>query len=448
MVVETLTDVVKFETETCGHPMFIYPILEQDDIHPADNSCCLLFIKDVYTKKTYTVSLSHSDSNHCLSIIRTLERLDNEKWVLDKKTICQLFPNFRNVCDVNLLMFVIDNDVFNVDEYISPSYFLMKSRSIGKTNMVVPMMKHLETFEDMADDVLVYIKRHKRDNSYSKINDIIIPTLASMETNGIFVDRQLFSKYFDGKVPNKDGLVYSSYWVYNPTGRPSNTFNGINYAALNVTDGTRSCFVSRYGKDGKMVLMDYKAFFPRIICQLTNYNIPSNVDIYEYLAKLYFKKSAVTLAEIAKGKQITFRQLFGGVEKTYDHIKYLSSLKKYIDDIWNQFVRDGYIETPLFHRKITNKHIADPNPFKLFNYLLQGTEGETAIPQISEINKFLETKNTKSVLYTYDSILFDFKVDDGMETLQTIRDIMGIYGKYPVKVCIGESYNTMEEIII
>ena len=42
------------------------------------------------------------------------------------------------------------------------------------------------------------------------------------------------------------GLEYTQYNPYTSTGRPSNRYNGINYAALNKEDGTRDRFVSRF----------------------------------------------------------------------------------------------------------------------------------------------------------------------------------------------------------
>jgi hypothetical protein len=242
--------------------------------------------------------------------------------------------------------------------------------------------------------------------------------------------------------------VFSRYNVYTSTGRPSNSYDGINYAALNHTDGSRSCFVSRYGNDGRMVVVDYTAFHPRIICNLTDYPISTDIDFYEYMAKLYFQKKEVDETDLKNAKQLTFRQLYGGVEDKYSHIKYLANLKNFIDEQWKFFQSHGYIETPIFKRKITDKHIQDPNPTKLFNYILQAVEGEVSIPQVQKVLDYLHGKKSKAVLYTYDAVLYDFHKEDGLDVLNHIRQLMSCNGMYPMKTYIGNSYNDIQLVSI
>src|SRR3972149_1850904 len=85
--------------------------------------------------------------------------------------------------------------------------------------------------------------------------------------------------------------VYSQYNFYTSTGRPSNHFDNVNYAALNKENGVRKCFVSRHGKDGTMILIDYSAFHPRIISNIVNFPMGINEDIYKYLGEMYFHRN-------------------------------------------------------------------------------------------------------------------------------------------------------------
>jgi hypothetical protein len=64
-------------------------------------------------------------------------------------------------------------------------------------------------------------------------------------------------------------------------------------------------------------MVDYSAFHPHIICELTNFNISNDVDFYAYMAKLCFKKDMIDDEDIKKAKGLTFRQLYGGVEEEY-----------------------------------------------------------------------------------------------------------------------------------
>jgi hypothetical protein len=240
-------------------------------------------------------------------------------------------------------------------------------------------------------------------------------------------------------------LVYSQYNVYTSTGRPSNHFDGVNYAALNKDNGVRKCFVSRHGEDGMMVLVDYSAFHPRLICNLVNFPMGVDDDIYKYLGEMYFKRP-VTEYDMEEIKSITMRQLYGGVEEKYEHIKYLSNLKEFKNSNWEYFKNNGYVLTPVFLRKITKEHLCDANPNKLFNYILQATETETALSALQYVNRYLRDKKTKAVLYTYDSVLFDFCYEDGMNTFKDIINIMKVGNKFPVKIYTGESYDSVAQI--
>ena len=314
-------------------------------------------------------------------------------------------------------------------------------------NLAIPLLKHKETFDAIADDVTELIRTFTPGVDFLRFNELIIGTLGKLESQGIFVDQTLFKERFDIDV-GPSGIVHSQYYVYTSTGRPSNRFGGVNYAALGHTDGSRKCFCSRYGKDGKIVVVDYTAFHPRIICTLTKYPIPSDVNIYEYLAKLYFQKKIVDETDISNAKQLTFRQLYGGVEEKYSHIKWLANLKTFIDEQWAFFQEHGYVLTPIFKREITNKHITDPNPAKLFSYILQAVEGEIAIPRLRKILEYLYNKKTKAILYVYDSILLDFHKDDGIKTLNEIRKIMSWDDRFPVKTYVGDNYHDVKLVSI
>jgi hypothetical protein len=61
------------------------------------------------------------------------------------------------------------------------------------------------------------------------------------------------------------------------------------------------------------------------------------------------------------------------------------------------------------------------------------------------VNEYLRNKKTKAVLYTYDSLLFDFHKDDGSEVLEEIMNLMMV-DKFPIKTYAGESYGSMVQI--
>jgi hypothetical protein len=62
------------------------------------------------------------------------------------------------------------------------------------------------------------------------------------------------------------------------------------------------------------------------------------------------------------------------------------------------------------------------------------------------VNKYLKDKKTKAVLYTYDSLLFDFHKGDGKEVLDKIMEIMKMGNRFPIKVYMGKSYDSVVQI--
>lgn len=446
-MIETEEDCNKFILENSKGNWIVHIIPLDYGVHSAINTPSVLFIRNILTNKTYYYSFNHIDSSPNILphefINNVLLKFDNIKWTIDHKSFVH-FIKLSNVYDTNLIKYLDSNTILEVSDFDTISHQIIRRNSPNykKLNLAIPLLKHKEAFDDLADLIIKLINNFNIDDAYIKFNDLI-STLGNIEEQGIHVDRMKFNDTFNTE-PSLSNIVFSQYNVYTSTGRPSNRYGGINYAALNNTDGSRSCFTSRYGKDGQIVVIDYAAFHPRIISSLTNYFIPADVDFYEYIAKLYFQKKEVDEIDIKNAKQLTFKQLYGGVEDKYSHIKYLANLKFFIDEQWKFFNKNNYILTPIFKRKLTDKHIIDATPTKLFNYILQATEGEIAIPKIQLVMEYLKFKKTKAILYTYDALLFDFHKNDGIETLKTIRDIMSYNGIYPMKTYIGNSYHDVQ----
>ena len=62
---------------------------------------------------------------------------------------------------------------------------------------------------------------------------------------------------------------------------------------------------------------------------------------------------------------------------------------------------------------------------------------------INEINDVLQGYETKVILYTYDSLLFDFNVKDSKGLLLLLKNKMSDNGRYPVKIKAGKDLHTM-----
>ena len=94
-----------------------------------------------------------------------------------------------------------------------------------------------------------------------------------------------------------------------------------------------------------------------------------------------------------------------------------------------------------------NLNPKDPVALNLFSQkdLIQALETESNIKKILKVQDYLFNKNTKLVLYGYDSFLFDFSQQDGVETLKDIKSILE-EGKHFTKSKMGLNYGEMQDI--
>ena len=88
---------------------------------------------------------------------------------------------------------------------------------------------------------------------------------------------------------DENNLVFGQYNMMTPTGRPSNAFGNVNYAALNEKTGQRDCFTSRFGDDGLLIMVDYESYHLRLLANFLDYDLP-RTSLHEYLGKLYHGK--------------------------------------------------------------------------------------------------------------------------------------------------------------
>ena len=139
-------------------------------------------------------------------------------------------------------------------------------------------------------------------------------------------------------------------------------------------------------------------------------------DVHAAFARMYG-------VDYKKSKELTFKQLYGGVFEQYKDLEFFSRVQVYIDDIWDKWLDRGYVECNISGYKFEKEKLDDMKPQKLLNYILQNLETATNVCILWDIFKILRDKNTKLVLYTYDSFLFDL---DKTEK-STFKEILNIF---------------------
>ena len=368
--------------------------------------------------------------------------LDKKLFVYGKKRF-KRFLDQPNIIDINLVEYFYNNQPIEDDfETSAHEFFTRTYGNFTDLNTIIPITKHIEKSQAISQRFLDVYDFFQEDAAFTKYNDLIIDSLYQIEQNGLFTNYEQFKKKFnEGVLYNH--FAYSEYNIYTTTGRPSNRFGGINYAALNKDNGQRASFVSRFGENGFIMSFDYDAYHLRLLAELVDYKFPDKVSVHEYLGKFYFQKEELSAAEYSESKSISFRQLYGGIGEEYLEIPFFAKIYEYTQLLWARYREDGYVETPMFGRKLFKSFFSEMNAAKLLNYVLQSYETERNMAVIHNILLRTQSFSSKLILYTYDSFLFDFNKKDGAELIKIIKEELEQNGKFPIKLEIGPDYHNM-----
>jgi hypothetical protein len=403
--------------------VFVEVIPYHNNIHPALNKISLVYIRPLSDHKGYMMCVDHSESTYLgkTYVDKVLQHIDT-LYVRDKKSFLYYFQ-IKKALDIS--------SIKSTTPTTEPVFDFFYRQYLNKVdiNRIIPIVKHYEICENTYQQLEQILLEPKPD--YVKFYDKGALAFFGIEKNGIKIDKDKFYKYYE---PNNDlysihdDVIYTQYNLNTTTRRPSNAFNSINFAALKKDNNSRTSFIP---KNHEFIEIDISAYHPTLAGQLVNYTF-SNPDIHGEFAKMYG-------VDYNEAKQLTFKQLYGGVFKEYQHLEFFQQVNKFINDNWNTFNSIGEITVPVSGYRFTNQ-LPNMNPQKLFNYVLQNLETSVNINILLKIHKLLARKKTQIVLYTYDSFLFDVDQDEKEELLTNICDIFKEL-KLGIKINYGATYN-------
>jgi hypothetical protein len=388
-------------------------------IHPAENSICCIYIRPIQDHKGYLFPIYHTEVEEKLFedkvflLIKNLEKI----YCRDKKEFLHYFP-LKQLIDITLTS----------PTYIqfTPAHEFLYHKYPHKQdiNTIVPIVKHYEYCEALFEEL-----EHLIDKPVNKFyNDKASWVFNGIERAGLFVDNTLYNDYFDKDI---DGcIVHTQYNIKTLTTRPSNNFNGINYAALNKENGCRKAFRAR---NSKLIEFDITAYHPTLLSRLVGYDF-GDKDIYSHFAEVYRLSRQ-------EAKILTLQQLYGGILPQYKDLEFFRKVQTYVDDLWDTFQYQGFIKCPISGYEYYKDKLENMNPQKLLNYVLQNLETAFNVNILWKIFKILKGKNTKLILYTFDSFLFDWDKEES----SILNDILNIFEFYKlqIKIKYGKDYHEL-----
>ena len=399
--------------------VFLEVIPYNFNTHPTIDNVSLLYVRPVNARKGYMLCIDHSeaiplDIDEIRQTLNGMEKI----YVRDKKSILQYFP-LKALFDIQPTHHTYIPELTQAHKH-----FYQTHSSKHDINRIIPIVKHYEYCEKVFEDINPF--NLKCNDFYCQwFNKRSSIVFSAIEQNGLKVNKELFEQHFH---PIEGEYVYTQYNLKTLTTRPSNTFNGVNYAALNKENGSRQCFIPR---NDLLVELDISAYHPTLLAKLIDYDF-GDKDIHAAFAEMYG-------VDYKKAKELTFKQLYGGVFEQYKDLEFFRKVKAYTDDLWDTFQYGGYLEMPQSKYILRKEDTQDMKPQKLLNYVLQNLETSTNIHILWEILKALRGKKTKLVLYTYDAFLFDFDKEE-KQTLKEIQEIIKGF-KLATKISYGDTYD-------
>lgn len=422
---------LKFDHDTS---IVMIPILSDAKLHRQENRISFIYIHDINTNINYVISCNHNDA--------TKHGLD---WLNAIKLPKRIYTYTSNILrqygitaiDISMYNWLIYNESLEIKysndiEVYHNWYYKYKN-----VNDSIPIVNFIPFCENIVEITKRLIKVNIPDKILYFYNNVVLNNYYEIENYGIPTNSELLNQ-----IHNKTGsVIYSEYNPYTATGRPSNRFGGINFAALNKENGERA-IINVQSPEELLIDFDYDSYHVKLVAQLIGYELP-DVNLHEYFGRMYFDKSELTDEEYNESKQLTFQLLYGTMQEEFTSIEFFKKIYEFRKSQWKFWNEHGYIELPNTSRRIYKFNFNSMTENKLFNYLIQSHETDVNNCMLRKILQYLYDKRSKLILYTYDSFLFVYNSKDGKTFINDIINILESFNM-TVKMKIGFDYYNMK----
>ena len=417
--------------------LLVYPIAEDDRLHPNRAKIIAYALYDVDDDASYVVSVNHPEGLYHIS---DLSMFTGNLYCAHIELIQFNGNRTSNMIDYDLVYYLHTNTIYELPIDNSTQHYTRMYANCHKINSLVSLLK----LQDKAKQLYSPKVPLTVPNGYDFYNTRLKQSFLNIQANALHVDATLFQQVFGLTFSQDNNKCYTQYNYYTTTGRPSNRFGGINYAALPKDDDTRDCFVSRFGDEGVLLELDFNAYHPHIIASIIGYNFKKE-SVYEHFAKMYHNTNNPTTQQLEKAKEDTFRQLYGGIRRDYLTVPFFGATEELSKALWHNMQVDGYVESPISGRKLHYCNYKELSMPTLFNYYIQMLETELNANVLVNVFAYIKDNNLKSVpiLYTYDSILFDIHRSELDVITNTIIPLCVDLDKFPIKLKSGKTYKNL-----
>ncbi len=428
--------------------VFVEIITNNDFIHNKLSDVVSIYFQNVKDKRGYIISINHPEGLNEIDFSLFLDYLKekcNNIYVINKKKSLYHLKNIDNLQCIKTVFYIENMELPDITQYNTTAHTFFYSKyynNYNNINCLIPLSKHYEKYNTYINSIKIPFSTINKEQ-YKYYNDVITNSLFYIENNGIPIDKKIFKKYFNPKndyLSIKDDIIYSEYNMFTHTGRPSNAFNGINFSALKKNNNERECFSCL---NDYLVEFDYSNYHPKILANIINYDFGED-DVYEHIAKIYYKTDIIDSDKRSEIKKLTFRFLYtDNIPDDLSDVTFFSEIKKLKEYLWDFYKKKKYIISPFTKRKIYNID----SKVKILPYLCQVMETERNCFVIDEIRNLLIGKQSRLILYNFDSFLVDFNKKDKISLLFDIqRVIEGSHNSvfYKTSIKYGKNYNDLQ----
>lgn len=424
MIVE---DTEKFLDLVKGKSILLEPIKGSDTYHPKLTTT--IGINVFNGDLRFVVPIDHPEGkNISFEEINSILRQAGTVFTNDKKNLLYSFLLNKSIDLKSNNCIPVESKTYGIFNWTYNRYGDNK-----EVNKLIPLVKHLEKFsESISPNQEKFLQNYKPTFETDFFNEQIVPTFFLVEQQGLGVYYEPFVEIFKPTYPSfniKDNITYTNYNLYNPTGRPTNAFNSINFAAIPKKEEYRKCFRPQ---NDFFVEFDFDGYHLRLLSDQLNFTLTEE-SAHTQLGKQYFKKETLTEEEYLRTKQINFQAIYGNIPRELVDFPLFKKIEEYSNKLWMEYQEEGNVADPISGKTFYKDRLEDMNPKKLLNYMIQSLETSRNVLILKNALNFLKDKKSNIALYTYDSILIDFSKEDEKETLLEVEKILSENKKYPVR---------------